>query len=652
MANSRGMPLLATLALLPLVAAGRGVSPYLPLDLEPEIESRIERVLLLADKPVLTRPIAAAIVLDALPEACRKDEALCREVGRYLNRYKHRSGLSHASLEAIGSGGDPRTVPNRRGLDNDSPWLASVQAYLQPSDYVLLGLGGVAYEGESMPTGTLLSVGTSRAQLDVGYRDHWWSPLTDSSFLVSSEAPTMPSVTLSNYEPLTRLGLRYEAFLARMSESDRIALRDGFTSGNPRLAGLHLSIEPVSGWALGLNRVLQFGGGARSASAGDFLEAFFSPGRFDNAAPDLDRDEEFGNQVASITSRFLFPGRMPFAVYAEYAGEDTSSGKNLLLGNAALSLGIQLPRLWRGVDLAYEVSEWQNAWYVNSIYLDGLVTDGHVLGHWGGDQRVAGDAVGGQSHMLRLGWTPAAGGSLDVRYRTIENEAYSPVSYQRGHEIGLRYARPLGLLVVGADLQAGRDVFGEDFSRFGLFVRYAANGEGRGAFLESARPTASETGAELFVEAGANAHDVSIDLDATLPETSTGVQLAPHFALGARRAVGARSDLGVRLELDDIDGNLLIGVRALDYRYRFPGPLALGAFLGAARYDLATPAFGVYGGVGVQWRELLRGWDLGLDLRYALKVARDDLVASDPIGDRPDSFYDIRSAALYLSRRF
>jgi hypothetical protein len=33
-------------------------------------------------------------------------------------------------------------------------------------------------------------------------------------------------------------------------------------------------------------------------------------------------------------------------------------------------------------------------------------------------------------------------------------------------------------------------------------------------------------------------------------------------------------------------------------------------------------------------------------------VARDHLVAGDPVGGRGDSFYDITSAALYLSYRF
>jgi hypothetical protein len=60
-------------------------------------------------------------------------------------------------------------------------------------------------------------------------------------------------------------------------------------------------------------------------------------------------------------------------------------------------------------------------------------------------------------------------------------------------------------------------------------------------------------------------------------------------------------------------------------------------------------------GAGVQWREVMPGFDLSLDLRYADKVARDKLLPTDPdpaTAVRPDSFYDITSATLSLSYRF
>jgi hypothetical protein len=71
-------------------------------------------------------------------------------------------------------------------------------------EYALINLGGIAYKGEASATGSMLSVGMDYAQLDLGFRDHWLSPFMDSSMLIGAEAPTMPSITLSNYKPITR----------------------------------------------------------------------------------------------------------------------------------------------------------------------------------------------------------------------------------------------------------------------------------------------------------------------------------------------------------------------------------------------------------------------------------------------------------------
>jgi hypothetical protein len=456
-----------------LSAQGRGVSPYLPLGISPEIERQIERALILADKPVLTRPIAAATVLDALPRVCERDASLCEQVRRYLRPYMDGWGLTHASLAAAGGSDAAQTLPNRRGMPADSSYEASAQIYFQPSDYALVNAGFVAYEGDTMAAGSVLSLGFQYAQLDLGYRGHWLSPMTDSAMLLSAEAATMPSATISNYTPMTRLGLRYEMFVAELSESSRIRYGDGFTTGSPKIAGLHVSIEPFPGWSLGFNRLLQFGGGARGGqSFRDILDAFFRPSEFDNRSDDLTLDQEFGNQAASITSRFLVPGEHPFAVYFEYAGEDTSASSNYHLGNAALSAGLHFPTLWQRFELTVEASEWQNGWYVHGIYGDGLVNERNVIGHWGADWRAPGDGVGGQSLMARVGWQPATGGFLEGTLRTLDNESYTAASYERAYALDVRYSRPWRDLYFGAELNAGRDSLGESYSRLGAFIRF------------------------------------------------------------------------------------------------------------------------------------------------------------------------------------
>jgi hypothetical protein len=124
-----------------------------------------------------------------------------------------------------------------------------------------------------------------------------------------------------------------------------------------------------------------------------------------------------------------------------------------------------------------------------------------------------------------------------------------------------------------------------------------------------------------------------------------------HLGAGVRREL-ANGSIGARAEIEDVDGDLLLAIRALDYRRHLTERFAVTAFLGAARLDLATPAYGYYLGTGVQLKELWPSWSLAIDVRYGDKIARDNLLPSDSQGGKPDNFYDLSGIAVYFSRRF
>jgi len=642
-------------ALCLIVSAARaaspgGVSAYIPLNLEPETERQIERVLILADEPILKRPFPVALVELALPKACERDKALCLKVRKYLERYSRDYAVTHASATGSAHQGANVVLPNEHGLPLQSDWEVSAQAYVQPNDYFLASAGVIAYKGRTMPTGSTLSLGSNWAQIDVGYRDHWFSPATDSTMMIGTEAPTMPSVTLSNYEPLTRLGFQYELFLARMSSSDHILGHGQGTTlesrGNPKLFGAQFSIEPFSGWSVGVNRQLQYGGGGLPDSRSFLLRDFFKPGG---------QSQTQGNQEASYISRFIFPAKTPFAVYAQYAGENTLNGGSYLLGESSLTFGIDFPKIGHYFDLTYETAEWQNAWYVNTVFLDGMINDGLVLGNWGGDNRIFNDGVGARSQMLRIGWEPPFGGYLEERVRTLVNQTYGQYPYRHYLDVMVRYSRPWKDLTVGGEALAGRDIFGQSFSRLSGFVRYGGDQHVRDYDSTDDTPPADMDdthGAELFVDLGANANQVRTDLEKGTPITTSNVAFGPHFAIGARRAVSENNDMGVRLEFDQVDGHGLIGVRPVDYRHRYGDTFALNLFAGVNRYDVATPAYSLYGGIGGIWRDILPKWDFGLDFRHAQNIARNHVLPTDPQGVRPDTFYKIESVIGYISRRF
>jgi Capsule assembly protein Wzi len=649
------------------VGYARGVSPYLPLNLDPELEREVERVMVLGGQPVMTRPIPAAAVLEALPRACKVDPALCGRVRRALERYMHDTNLEFLSVEAGATHGANVVIPNQHGQTEQSQWQLAGAGYLQPSDYFLVNLGGVAYDGRETPTNSFLSLGWDWAQLDLGYRDHWWSPMTDSSMLVSTESPTMPGVTLSNYQSLTRLGWQYEVFLERVGYTDKIEvpiansnpLAFESTAGYPKLFGAHLGIEPAdSGWSLAAQRIIYYGGGAAGGqSATDLLKAFFNPS---SAAYTSSGVPVLGKQDASLTSSLVYPGRIPFSLYFEYAGNDYAGGNHLSFTKASLSVGLQFPRLGP-FDLTYEFSGWQPTWYVKpptsteTGYGNGITNDLLSIGHWFGDQRQFGDAVGGQSNMLRIGFEPNFGGRFETTVRMLVNDSYySAIPYTHEWMGTLMYSYPLKDYVVGGQVDYGRDVFGEHYTRVAAFLRFGdALPRSSDDSAEASGSYTRPEGAEVHVDAGVAASDVTADITAITPRTSSGTGYGPYLAFGARRAVSAHQDLGAALEADDVHGVSLLSARILDYRYRFNNPLALNLFLGAARYAAPTPAYGFYYGAGLQWRDVVPHWDLGVDYRYASKVDRLRSLPTDPQGGyRPDAYYDISLVTLYVSRKF
>jgi hypothetical protein len=651
------------------VAHALGVTPYLPLNLDPDVEYQVERVLILGDEPVMTRPIPAALVLEALPKACKVDRPLCESVRRYLNRYMQTTGVEFTSLSAAATSGSSDIVlPNQHGEKAQSPYEVAGAAYLQPNSYMLLNVGGVAYQGRATPTGTMLSLGFDWAQLDIGWRDHWWSPMTDSSMLISTEAPTMPSITLSNYRPLTPLGFQYEAFIARMSEQDDIERTNGtFTHGYPKMGGFRLGIEPVSGWSLSAQRILVWGGGAAGGqSLSSLVKAFLEPGQ----AQTTGVGAPIGKQEASLTSRFIFPGRVPFSVYFEYAGNDTLAGHSPLIGKPDISAGIDFPRVGP-FSLTYEVDSWSPTWYIHTAsnvetgYLDGITNYGDSIGNWFGDQRVpatsttVADAVGGQSNMLRLGWEPSFGGLMQLQLRALANEGdtlYATYPYKNEYLESLSYSYPWKGYSVGAEVDDGRDVFGSHYLRLEGYLRdgdallRGSDDDSETAAFAGDRPN----GDELYVSAGSDYYRTFVDMHVITPYY-TNWTAGPYIAVGARRRVSDHQDLGVALEGDDISGRTLLSVRMLDYRYRFNWPLAVNAFVGASRYAQATPAYGMYVGGGLQWRNVLPGWDIGLDYREVLYAQRERDLPTDPeplATAKPDELTSIYSWTLYLSRKF
>ena len=135
--------------------------------------------------------------------------------------------------------------------------------------------------------------------------------------------------------------------------------------------GTHVNIEPITGWKLAFNRLLQFGGGPRKVTLGDIVKGFVDPASNDNSHSADERDSELGDQLASITTSYRLDRGFPVEIYAELAGEDTQGQSNFSLGNQATGFGVYIPRINDNTAFRYEYNRFKTGWYTNHNYMYG-----------------------------------------------------------------------------------------------------------------------------------------------------------------------------------------------------------------------------------------------------------------------------------------
>lgn len=463
------------IGLTPSLLMANGISPYLPLNTSPEVERYIEKAFSLVDNAPMSKPYKASDLHRALPQIKETQPELYRLLSGYLDRFRRQRGWTHRAAELSVDKGEDKALPNQRGLDIDSGVTLSTAGFNMFTPYAMASVGTRWDDRQGlMHWGTALSVGYEYAQLDAGYREHWFSPMQDGAMLVSTHAKPSPSVTISNVTPISRWNLRYEVFYSKLESVEGIRLGDQITPGKPSHAGIHLSVTPLPNLTLGVSRTMQFGGGLREVGLDDILQAIFNPAGKDNIGDykGTDPNYEFGNQQASVTARYRVGGAVPFTLYGEIGGEDTEGEKNYKLGNETVSGGVFVPYLTDDLSLRFEFTRWSTAWYVHHLYLQGYTNEGRVMGHWGGSERLFNDDVKAHVYALNMNWRWSSSQLVDVTLRHIQNQSDTRFDYDDGLEVEASYSHATSNGFWGINLYAGQSVFGGSFTRITGFYRW------------------------------------------------------------------------------------------------------------------------------------------------------------------------------------
>jgi len=457
-----------------------GVSPYLPLKQNPQLEQLVEKLLVVGENAhMMSKPYKTSEVLRVLKSVEHSYPSLYQKLFNELALYKQTDAMTYAKA-TVAYGNEPKSIPNQRGQKVDTYLKLEAGGFANFGKHFGVSVAGIANEDNLIPTQSFLYFGYEYAQVDIGYREHWYSPFYDSAMILSTNAKTLPSISISNVKPITDFDIRYDLFYMKMKTDPAINSGKELglkVPGKPHLAGVHLSFSPFDGLTLGANRLLQFGGGDRSVGFKDFAEAFFLPGGNDNVNAEETQkfgpNYEVGDQLASLSFDYKAAWfNQPFSFYGDVGLEDTLGGTR----NNSYNFGLYLPYLNENNSLRFENSRWQTEWYWSKLYSQGNTIDKQVLGHWGGEQRYFQHYPSAESQSINWVWQYSSSQNIDTTFRRIETEMDSNGKigeasgpYSIGFELETRYTQQLKNGYWGIELYTGKTVFDDSFFRLGAF---------------------------------------------------------------------------------------------------------------------------------------------------------------------------------------
>jgi hypothetical protein len=449
----------------------KGLSPYLPLQISPEIESQIGKVMALTPGAPLTKPYKAVDVMRRNKLIATRFPELHRSVDAYLARFKDTLALTHVSASIAAGDDESSPLPNQRGIKRDSSYQVSASgvAFISPYAYVA---GGALYaDGEdAMLYNTHVAFGYEYAQIEAGYREHWLSPMQDSALLSSTNAEPSLSVTVSNATPITDWGIRYELFYSKLEDTLGVSQQGELFSGEPNLLGFHLSVSPVEAWTIGYSRTLKYAGANNNLSVGDAFQDLFSPSGEDKT-PELYPQALASDQKTAISSKINLPFAFPVSLYGEIAFDHAPETDGQEADDKALAFGVYFPMVTNNLSLRYEFTRLDELFYQSGFYTTGYTNEGLSLGHWAGDLFASQEQVQKTTHSVNMNWKFASDQVIDITFRSADSDMSSNTE-QAFRELTVRYSYATQYGFWGIDLDVGEDRFGEQFKRVSAFYRW------------------------------------------------------------------------------------------------------------------------------------------------------------------------------------
>ena len=279
--------------------------------------------------PISQWPLPRAAVEFALQNA-KEHFATNRAVSAALARVRARvaaDSRSRLGFDAGVRGGQPGLWRDFDTLAREDGELGAGVAW--DNDRISVGLEVTAVtdpdDGDEIRAdGSQVTLQLGNWLLSANSMDRWWGPGHEGSLILSNNARPMPTIMVERAEArafetkwLSWLGPWRMSFGISQMEHSRLDI------DAPLFMAWRIVVMPTRKIELGLSRTAQFCGKELECNLNVFGNLLAGN---DNVGIDATPENEPGNQMAGFDIHWTSPiGELPYAIYAQYIGEDESA---------------------------------------------------------------------------------------------------------------------------------------------------------------------------------------------------------------------------------------------------------------------------------------------------------------------------------------
>lgn len=290
------------------------------------------------------------------------------------------------------------------------------------------GILSAAFEGEldnrfvlALTPRLSASSHQSEAELETGYlkfairntevlmgrNELWWGQGTRGTLALTNNAVPFTGIKFSNIKPITPapilkfLGPSHLSFLYAPMEKNRSDVN------SPSFVAMRADFQPDRNFTFGAARTSIVGGNGHGLSHSDYWDFLLGT----NAGTAA---EDKWNSIAGFDFRWRLPNARGAQFYGEIYGEDQA--KMLIIpgpSQVAGLAGLYIPRLSKdgSWDAQLEWAQTGTPWYVHSLYRDGYVYRGNIIG----------DSMGTNAQRLyaKVGHYLPSAASVSLNYEHI-----------------------------------------------------------------------------------------------------------------------------------------------------------------------------------------------------------------------------------------